>query len=132
MFENAQPIQHASEDRFVQGQAEVSAGGGSALRMMDWSELTARLNAARDVRHVLKRDASRSIEASANCFADAAARYFRTKEEGERDVNPVALEHSKGSPGIVPKSQGVPAYQGLDDQDQVKPGQVATGDARED
>ncbi|AWW73130.1 hypothetical protein CD351_01680 [Erythrobacter sp. KY5] len=132
MFENAQPIQHPGEERFARGQAGESALGTDALRVLDWNELTARLNAARDVRHVLRRDASRSIEASANCFADAAARYFRTKEEGERDVNHVALEQSKGSPGIVPESQGVPAYQGLENQDQVNPGQAATGDARED
>ncbi len=126
MLENAPQIPDAESGRFGSAGSAHAEAGGDVLRMMDWNELTARLNAARDVRHVLQRDATRTIEASAGCFADAAARYFRTKEEGERSVNPVALEQSKGSPGIVPVSQG------LDNIETQIPGQAETGDARED
>ena len=126
MLENAPHIPDAEMGRFGPDGSAQAETTGDALRKMDWNELTARLNAARDVRHVLQRDATRSIEASANSFADAAARYFRTKEEGERCVNPNTLEQSKGSPGIVPVTQG------LDNIETQIPGQAETSDARED
>ena len=126
MFESAQPFLHAQTGRFAEPDSGSPEASGATLRVMDWSELTARLNAARDVRHVLRRDANRGIKASADCFADAAARYFRTKEEGERDVNPVALEQSKGSPGIVTELQG------LEEKEAQIPGKAEEGVARED
>ena len=70
---------------------------GEALRAIEWSELTARLNAARDLRRVLRRDARASIQNAAASFGDAAATYFQSLGDGERPVNPVALEASKAS-----------------------------------
>lgn len=87
---------------------EAIAGGvGGPLRAIEWGELTARLLAARDLRHILRRDTARTIEGSAHDFADAAARYFRKKEEGQSNLNPVALEHRKGSPGISEEQMGL-------------------------
>ena len=126
MFENVQPFSQAKTGRIGADSFGDSEAVRAALRSMDWNELTARLKAARDVRMVLKREANRSMQASANSFADAAARYFRTKEEGERDVNPVALEQSKGSPGIVPQVQE------LETGKLRNTVQADTGDARED
>lgn len=116
MFENPTPIPHAQTARFGGQQARDAdltdsaiAGGesGAELRMFEWCELTARLNAARDLRHLLRRDADRSIGASAHDFADAAARYFRTRDEGQSNVNPVALEQFKCSPGIIQEQEGL-------------------------
>lgn len=113
MFENAPPKPATDTSRFAgrDGVARVQIGravvsdtherGGNALRMLDWTELTARLNAARDLRVLLRRDASGNIGGNSGSFADAAARYFRTREHDEHDVNPIALEHRKGSSGMV-------------------------------
>lgn len=143
MFEKAQPQPIGADARFEghsdglvsRGDAMVGRAvwlpespgrGGSALRMIEWSELTTRLNAARDLRLLLRRDSHGIIESGGGSFADAAARYFRTLEEGERDVNPVALEHGKSSSGMFPEAEGVPR-QALRNR-----GQDATGDTRED
>lgn len=106
--------------------ADQPASGGDALRLMDWNELTARLNAARDLRHVLRRDARQNIEANGSSFADAAARYFRAREDDERYVNPVALEQPKSSPGITLEGDKFKELRA-----NVR-GHTATGDARED
>jgi hypothetical protein len=106
------------------------AGGGGALRLIEWNELTARLNAARDLRLVLRRDSRGNIEAAGGSFADAAARYFRTREEEERDVNPVALEHCKGSPHITREQQGLEPPQ-APPKPRNRDNEV-TGDGRED
>ena len=68
-----------------------SASGRRALRAFGWSELTARINAARDLRQVLRSDAS-LMTAS---FGDAAAGYFASADHSKRAVNPDALEGSK-------------------------------------
>ena len=75
------------------------------LRVLDWTELTARLNAARDFRRVLLREANRQSDG----FADAAARYFRTKDNPKQGVNLVALEQSKGSSCIESQRKLGPA-----------------------
>lgn len=107
--------------------AEGDPGSSSALRAVDWSELTARLGAARDLRRLLQRDKDRSIGDSAHDFADAAARYFRTKEEGQSNLNPVALGHRKGSPGMFPE------HEELDDTETNIRGLLKKkGDARDD
>ncbi|MEE4539580.1 MAG: hypothetical protein V2J51_13940 [Erythrobacter sp.] len=69
-------------------------GGGDALRMIGWSELTARLNATRDLREVLTRDMRGDFQAETERFADAAARYFRERESSDdaRRIN--------GGPGV--------------------------------
>lgn len=68
---------------------------GEALRAMEWSELTARLNAARDLRLLLRTEGQAPIEAAAASFGDAAASYFALLEDSEPDINPDALGQSK-------------------------------------
>lgn len=101
-------------------------GSAEALRTLNWSELSARLSAARELRTLLRRDASRSNDDDNRSFADAAADYFRTRggdeECNERGVNPVALEHCKGSPGMVPietKTRANKPVRGPEDQTSV-------------
>lgn len=100
----------AARDDSTSGQA------GDALRALDWSELTARLNAARELRQLLHRDAQQPIGSSSASFGDAAARYFRDQSESERPVNLDALEARKSLRSIV-----------LDMERDV-----GTGDARDD
>jgi hypothetical protein len=71
------------------------SGAGDALRAMEWGELTARLNAARDLRMLLRNEAQAPIEAVAAIFGDAAARYFALIENDEPGVNPDALGEAK-------------------------------------
>ena len=146
MFESGKPISHAEaagiaaggahlDDVLIGRRERVSASvSGGALRLLDWNELTARLNASRDLRQLLKRDETLGISEASGSFADAAARYFRTCEEqgGEQsegrepDVNPVALEPSKCSPGIAFEHDKPHPLE-------VEPnGNAETGDARED
>lgn len=73
--------------------------GGDALRAMAWSELTARLNAARDLRLELRHEARTNIESDPASFADAAASYFRNLGERKPEINSAALGQSKGSRG---------------------------------
>jgi hypothetical protein len=68
---------------------------GDALRAVEWSEITARLNAARDLRLLLRNEVQALIEGSAASFGDAAASYFALLEDNEPDVNHDALEQSK-------------------------------------
>ena len=73
---------------------EVSKG--SALRAVCWAELSARLNAAHDLRRELRQD-SCLITGS---FGDAAAGYFARQDEGKRAVNHDALREGKVEPCI--------------------------------
>ena len=66
-------------------------GDATALRAIGWGELTARINAARDLRQVLRRDNSYFVAS----FGDAAAGFFSSHEESKRAVNPDALGHRK-------------------------------------
>lgn len=122
MFEKAKPVFYAHNARFAGGappksaaQSAIPAGVAMTeaampvtaadpfgaedgeLRAMDWSELSARLSAARDLRRVLHREAGRKFASQTGGFAEAAARYFRAKDNNEQGVNLVALEQSKGS-----------------------------------
>lgn len=101
MFEKTEPLIPAQSDRNIAEGAAHDAGNRPAesLRQFEWSELTARLNAARDLRMVLRHDSDLSEGNNAG-LADAATRYFRTKDDGKRAVNPVALGGSKASYGI--------------------------------
>lgn len=76
--------------------------GEVALKAIAWSDLTARLDAARDLRLALRHEARRSIEDTAASFSDAAAKYFRALADGEPPVNFGSLDHSKGCSTIVP------------------------------
>ncbi len=61
--------------------------GGDALRAVDWSEITARLNAARDLRLQLRGEMHTPIEGVAASFGDAAASYFAFLGDREPGVN---------------------------------------------
>ncbi len=90
-FDTATPFVPAREGG-ANGQAggEISSGG-TALRAFGWSELAARINAARDLRHVLQLDRDHGSAS----FADAAAGYFNPLSNGKRHVNHGDLEHRK-------------------------------------
>ncbi|MEM7702490.1 MAG: hypothetical protein AAF251_11180 [Pseudomonadota bacterium] len=96
--------------------ANVPARSGDALRALAWSELTARLNAARELRRELRQEAILCAGASGATFGDAAASFFKTFGEGQRPVNPEALEGCKASSGNDFETSGV----------------AAKGDARDD
>lgn len=86
------------------------------LRAIEWSELTAKFNAARDFRVLLRRDINAKLGidsgegvASGDIdFAKAAACFFRANEEDERAVNQKGLEHRKTSSGMYPDVTGDP------------------------
>lgn len=80
----------------------ASRGEGTALRAIGWPELAARINAARDLREVLQRDNATFIAS----FADAAAGYFATLDEGKPGVNPNALCDRKSSLDTDVKAEG--------------------------
>ncbi len=112
MFENVSPIHNTQMQAELAAagiavptsltQIDVSANGmdddraGNALRAIGWSELTARINAAQDLRAVLRRDAVQGSVSVAS-FGDAAASYFAAISESERPVNPIDLEGRKAS-----------------------------------
>lgn len=68
---------------------------GDALRAVEWTEITARLNAARDLRLLLRNESLAPIEGEAASFGDAAASYFALLDNSEPGVNPDGLEQSK-------------------------------------
>ena len=96
MFEKAKPLHAAkgsaggapgaagTDVRFAAGSARRA---GDALRALEWSELTARLNAARDLRMLLRSESQAPIEAVAASFGDAAASYFALLDDDEPAVN---------------------------------------------
>ena len=98
MFEKTPPIPHLDGTaRFGGNPGAHDVSEEAQLRPIDWNELTARLNAARDLRRVLQRD----VSSNGSEFADAAARFLNARDGQETDVNLVALEHAKGSPGMI-------------------------------
>lgn len=112
MFENV-PHFPGTQDRRSPSMAVVgaltaeshTAPTGNALRAIGWSELTARINAARDLREVLRRDSVRGGLSFAS-FGDAAASYFAAMGEGEQPVNPIALGADKASAANAIASDG--------------------------
>lgn len=74
-----------------------------ALKAIAWSDLAARLAAARELREALRHDARGHIEDTAASFSDAAAKYFRELEVSPPDVNLTALGEHKGSAPIFPE-----------------------------
>ena len=106
MFEKADPVSASlrvplmrrTEDgaRLRHAVAGLAAGSfesrparraGDALRAVEWSEITARLNAARDLRLLLRSESHVRIEAEAASFGDAAATYFAMVEAHEPAIN---------------------------------------------
>ena len=63
----------------------------TAMPAFAWSELTARIDAARDLRQILRNDAL--VEATS--FADAVGGYFLSEGNNKPPVNPKALEARK-------------------------------------
>ena len=86
----------SSADR---AEPRVGRRAGDALRAVEWSEITARLNAARDLRLLLRSESQGRIEAVAASFGDAAASYFAMIDHEEPAVNLDALDRSKASGG---------------------------------
>jgi hypothetical protein len=82
------------EERFV---PLAGQRAGDALRAVEWSEITARLNAARDLRLLLRHESQAPIETVAASFGDAAASYFALLDDSEPAVNHDALGQSKAS-----------------------------------
>jgi len=79
---------------------------GEALRAVEWSEITARLNAARDLRLLLRTESQAPIVVVAASFGDAAASYFALLEDnGQQDVNPIGLGQSKSLSAILDHSE---------------------------
>lgn len=74
---------------------------GEALRAVEWSELTARLNAARDLRLLLRTESQAPIEPVTASFGDAAASYFALLDNSEQAGNPDALGQSKALGGMI-------------------------------
>lgn len=143
MFEKAKPVSasarlaatglRADDSPHARRPASVMAGerfdartlrrAGDALRAVEWSELTARLNAARDLRLLMRHESQTNIEDVAASFGDAAASYFALLGESERDVNPDALGRSKALDGMIANNETArPANQAAG---------AARGDARE-
>lgn len=92
-------------------QADGVRGEAVPLRQIEWSELTARLSAVRDLRHVLRKDMSAKIGSDKLAFAEAAASFFRANEEDERGVNPNALGQGKPSSDISQDLTSTPDIQ---------------------
>jgi hypothetical protein len=137
MFEKANPVSVSSAPG-LGGRSPASAvpaerfesrgpkRAGDALRAVEWTEITARLKAARDLRLLLRTESQAPIEAMAASFGDAAASYFALLDVGEPDVNPDGLGHSK------------PLSATFDEYDANRPDKIAgqaaaatLGDARE-
>lgn len=81
-----------------------SQRGGDALRSIEWSELTARLNAARELRRELRDEAILCAGTSGARFGDAAGGLYSglaagRQSDGERRVNRDDLESRKASGG---------------------------------
>ncbi|MEO1730957.1 MAG: hypothetical protein AAFR64_09480 [Pseudomonadota bacterium] len=128
MFEKNQPFIDAvraseSDHDLLIGSLDSAPDGevdtvraGDALRAIEWSELTARLSAARELRRELRNEAMLCAGSSGARFGDAAAGFFNALSDGERAVNLEDLEGCKASCGTPPEIPGV----------------AAKGDARDD
>ena len=86
---------------FVRFESRPARRAGEALRAVEWGEITARLNAARDLRLLLRTESQAPIEAVAASFGDAAASYFALLDDSEPGVNPDALGQSKALGAMV-------------------------------
>jgi hypothetical protein len=115
MFEKADPVSAAQRPPFTRRTEErawlrrgASGAGaerfdsratrraGEALRAVEWSEITARLNAARDLRLLLRSESQGQIDAVGASFGDAAASYFAMLDDREPAINLDGLDRSKG------------------------------------
>lgn len=106
MFEKAkpQPAPHGASGAPPGNDARFASSpgrAGNALRAVEWSELTARLNAARDLRLLLRTESHAPIEAVAASFGDAAASYFALLDHDEPGVNRDTLGQLNDTGAIV-------------------------------
>ena len=132
MFEKAKSL-HAphgaqggafgADERFAGRRAPRA---GDALRALEWSDLTARLNAARDLRLLLRTESAAPIEAVAASFGDAAASYFALLDDGEPGINRDALGQSKGFDAKTAQNNA-----NRPDQTEGKTPDASRGDARD-
>ena len=115
MFETSKPVPHAfcgeslPRDSSADGAYSDAISGGDALRAIEWRELAARLNAARELRRELRQEAVLCAGTSGAFLGDAAARFFNFQDNGERPVNPDALEGCKASCDTSPAAAGTAA-----------------------
>lgn len=107
MFEKAKPFlaPQGAADEGARVASRPARRAGEALRAVEWSELTARLNAARDLRLLLRTESQAPIEPSAASFGDAAASYFALLDNSEQAGNPDALGQSKALGGMIGTSK---------------------------
>lgn len=89
----------------IQIPAQTPLGEGTALRAVAWTELTARLNAARELRRELRQEGA----FGGASFSDAAAAYFASIELDKRAVNQDALSHGNSSQCICEPAETEPA-----------------------
>ncbi|MFN3863933.1 MAG: hypothetical protein ACK4RT_06595 [Erythrobacter sp.] len=97
--DGARPCPGAGASIAERFDARPARRAGDALRAVEWSEITARLNAARDLRLLLRSESQGRIEAVAASFGDAAASYFAMIEDHEPAINHDALDAPKGLGG---------------------------------
>jgi hypothetical protein len=134
MFEKAKSFNAPSGPRSGGTSGEERIGGrgarraGDALRALEWSELTARLNAARDLRLLLRTESHTPIEPAAASFGDAAASYFALLDDSEPGVNRNALGQSKAFGATVDTSET--AHKGNANGENARPVGVDTREPR--
>jgi hypothetical protein len=138
MFEKADSLIAAlgpRRTRRTEGGAWPGRGGasraGDALRAVAWSELTARLNAARDLRLLLRSESQALIEPEAASFGDAAARCFALIEDHEPAINPDASDCSK-TPDGRPCTGAIPMHAAESRGDGARAADVSGSDARDE
>lgn len=78
-------------ERYAPNPPQMRPTERTALRAFGWSELTTRINAARELRRLLRNDAL--VEASS--FADAAGGYFVSEGMSKQTVNQSKSELAK-------------------------------------
>ena len=102
---------HATRRLLRAGRARTSAARPvqHPKQSLQRQSLAARLNAARELRRELRHEAVMCAGTSGATFGDAAARLFQTLGNGERPVNPDALEGCKASCDTSPAAAGTAA-----------------------
>ncbi len=81
---------------------------GDSLRELSWSDLRARLAAARDLRASLARSAIRSPVRDMASFDGQSARHVAALASGKDGVNPSDLANGKGNGSMTAASHDVP------------------------
>ena len=112
----------------------ADAGEATSLRAIEWSDLTARLTAARDFRELLRKDMTPKLDGETDGadigFAKAAARFFRANEEDQRAVNQKGLEARKTSSGMYQAGTNGP-HNKIPTAEPAPTGSCEPGDARD-